>query len=98
MLKVKDAEKELSEKTYKDIQTETAWKWASRAAASYDLQLASKSKREKLFLWTLGEEYYHEAIEHAALVDDKAKLLKKLDEELAPYKKKATKDIEQSLL
>jgi len=98
MLKVKEAKKELSEKSYKEIQTETAYKWGSRACAAYEIQIEATSDREKLMFWTLGEEYYHEAIEHAALVDDKAELLKKLDEELAPYKKKASKDIEDSLL
>ncbi len=98
MLNVKEAKEELAKKSYKDIQIETAFKWGSRAAASYENQIDAKSKEEKLMLWTLGEEYYHEAIEHAALVDDKAELLAILDRKLAPYKKKALKDIEKNLL
>ena len=39
MLKVKEAKKELSEKSYKEIQTETAYKWGSRACAAYEIQI-----------------------------------------------------------
>ena len=98
MLDVKEALKELSEKSYKEIQIETAYKWGSRAAASYEKLLLATSKSEKLMLWTLGAEYYAEALEHASLIGDKAETLLKLEEELDSYLKKASKDIEDNVL
>jgi hypothetical protein len=89
MLKVDEASKELETKSYGQIQKETAWKWASRAAASY--QNCSKAKHsEQLVLWTVGEEFYHEAIEHAALVESEDDLPRKIREAVHPYQEDAS--------
>lgn len=88
MLKVKEAEKELKEKSYREIQKETAWKWASRAAASYE-QCVKVKKADKLVHWTIAEEFYHEAVEHAALVEGEEDLLKSIREAVHPYMEKA---------
>jgi len=70
MFDVKKASEELAEKSYREIQKETAYKWASRAAASYEAVISTR-REDKLAVWSVAEEYYHEAIEHAALVEDK---------------------------
>jgi hypothetical protein len=63
MIDIKQARVELRTKSLVQIQTETAWTWASRAAAAYEYYRASKITQ-----WLLdAEEYAHEAIEHAAL-------------------------------
>jgi len=69
MLDVKAAKKELAEKTLDQIQRETAWKWASRAVASFENVLEAKNEK-KVSAFMAGQEYLHEAIEHASLVDD----------------------------
>lgn len=69
MLDVAAAKKELSEKTLDQIQRETAWKWASRAAASFENVLEA-DREKKVSLYMAGAEYLHEAIEHASLVYD----------------------------
>lgn len=69
MLKIAEAKKELSEKTLDQIQRETAWKWASRAVASFE-NTVDAANEKKLTTFLAGQEYLHEAIEHASLVDD----------------------------
>lgn len=94
MLNLKDAKEELEKKSYKDIQTETAWKWASRAARSYQV-VTEVAMERKLAAWTIAEEFNHEAIEHAALVEDGAVgLLKEIQEAVAPYQEKAFSHLE----
>jgi hypothetical protein len=92
MLKLKEAKKELEEKTYREVQEETAWKWASRAAASYQ-NCADAAKGNRLALWTIGEEFYHEALEHAALVEGEDDLLKDIREAVHPYQEKAAESM-----
>lgn len=96
MLKVEEAIKELSEKSLNDIQIETAWKWASRAAASYQNSLEAKGK-DRLLYWSIGEEYYHEALEHAALVDGTA-LISEVKEALSSYQDDAAEAIGKRFL
>jgi hypothetical protein len=94
MLKVEDAKKELSQKTYAEIQEETAWKWASRAAASYqNVEKAEDAAKFEAYL--LAQEYEHEAIEHAALISDPDEnLVKKVQEAIAPYSQDAWHDLQ----
>lgn len=85
MLNLASAREELQEKTYVEIQIETAWKWASRAAATYErvLELSGSSR---LYQLMLAEEYCHEAIEHAALTgDDAPGLILEIQKELSRY-------------
>lgn len=88
MFNVEKALQELSEKTYRQIQEETAWTWLSRAAASYQNCLEEEPSR-RLVCWTLGEEYYHEAIEHGALTEGNENLVQELREAVRPYQEKA---------
>ena len=95
-LKVKEAEEELDRESYVEIQGETAWKWGSRAAATYEKLIKAK-KEFKLGLWTMAEEYYHEAVEHAALVEDEASdLVKDIQKAVRPYQDKAFKNMEST--
>ena len=96
-LKLDKAKEELKEKSYLDIQKQTAWTWASRAAVSYDLAIEEKDPHRKVAVFMVAEEYYHEAVEHAALYEDGGKLLAKVDEELEPYRDRATADLQNSL-
>lgn len=87
MINLEAAQAELKQKNYRQIQEETAWKWASRAAACY--QNCVDGHVDSLSCWTLGEEYLHEAIEHAALAEADQDLLKAVLAEVIPYQEKA---------
>jgi len=97
MLKVKEAKEELSQTSYLEIQKQTAIKWASRAAASYDLALEEKDLSRKIAVFMVAEEYHHEAIEHAALYEDGGALLTQVDKELDQYRERATADLHNSI-
>ena len=96
-LKLDKAKEELKEKSYLEIQKQTAWTWGSRAAVSYDLAIEEKDSHRKVALFMVAEEYYHEAIEHAALYEDGGELLGKVDKELQPYRDRSTADLQNSL-
>jgi hypothetical protein len=83
--KVKEAKEELGKKSYRDIQVETAWKWAARACASYENVLTA-DRHQKFQIYLLAQEYEHEAVEHAALVPTNADdLLERVQELLSQY-------------
>ena len=97
MLNLDKARKELEEKSYHDIQRETAWTWASRACVSYEFVLEA-AKDQKVSAWTQAEEYAHEAIEHSSLVEHGAPgLLKEIQDAIMPYFHKAAEHIEEIL-
>lgn len=70
MLDVESAKLELQTKTLEQIQKDTAMKWAARACAA--CQFADMAANpEELMHWMLdAHEYYHEALEHASLVNE----------------------------
>lgn len=95
MLKVEDAREELSKKTYHQVQRETAWKWASRACASYEW-VSDGENAQPLMSWTVAEEYFHEAIEHAALTEAGApELLKEIQDAVEPYQEVAIEYLDE---
>lgn len=96
-LNIQKAKDELKEKSYLEIQKQTAWTWASRAAVSYDLAIEEKDLSRKVAIFQVAEEYHHEAIEHAALFEDAGQLLGQLDKELEPYRDRAAADLQNSL-
>jgi hypothetical protein len=71
MIDVESAKEELQKKSLDEIQRETAYKWASRALAARELQLLNDHN-----------EYVHEALEHAALVEDDGTFLLEIKKEL----------------
>lgn len=68
MLDVDMAKLELKRKTLADIHTETAWKWASRAVAAYQLSRAL-SGSNRAIKFCEAREYESEAREHASQVN-----------------------------
>lgn len=87
MIDLNEALEELKTKNYRDIQIETAEKWAARAMASYQYCL-EKQGIDKLSAWTLGAEYGAEAIEHAAMVDGED-WVSQIRKDIEPYEQKA---------
>jgi hypothetical protein len=82
--KSEDASKELDEKSLKDIQKETAEKWADRAVEAYKKAIAEKSVK-----WLMDAiEYGHEAIEHSSLGEDLA-VFEKIRAKIMPIHKEA---------
>lgn len=65
MIDLEEARKEITSKTLDQIQRETAYKWASRA-------LAAKEMFDQQQFMLDYNEYLHEALEHAALVEDES--------------------------
>lgn len=76
MLDVEMAKLELSRKTMNEIQKETAWKWASRAVAAFELSL-TKDAGNKICHFFDGKEFMSESLEHAAQVS--SELVKEID-------------------
>lgn len=64
MIDIESAKKEITSKSLDTIQKETAYKWASRALASKELFGVNPQ-----FMLDYNE-YVHEALEHAALVEE----------------------------
>lgn len=93
MLKLEEARQELKSKTYQQIQKETAIKWASRAAAAFELCSEAKDA-DKLLHWSIGEDTYHEALEHAILADEDGKLAREVREAVHPYLDKAAESMD----
>jgi len=95
MLNLKEARDEIAAKTHRQIEVETAWKWASRAAAAYEL--VSNEGEDKLAIWSMAEEFYHESVEHAALSEDDGELIKKIKDAVEPYLEKACETMGKAL-
>jgi hypothetical protein len=93
MLDLEKAKQELAGKSINDIQTETAWTWASRACVSYQNSVTSQGSA-KLSLWSLGLEYEHEALEHAALVEG-MDLVKEVKNQVESYREQAASSIDE---
>lgn len=63
---VEEASQELEEKSHGEIEKETAEKWGARAVAAY--QKAQTGGSEDGVTWLRkGDDYRHEALEHAAM-------------------------------
>jgi hypothetical protein len=73
---------EVREKEEIEIEVETAFKWASRSCACY--QLYDETNEVK---WLLSAaSYENEALEHAAMAKDNASTLKVIEAEIEKYK------------
>lgn len=84
--KIKEAMEEIAQKTYVQIQTETAWKWAARAAAAYEMLMLPETEKDKVDWWMEAEEYRHESLEHAALIEDNGNLVQQVQKSLDKYR------------
>jgi hypothetical protein len=92
MLNVPEALEELKVRNLDQIQTETAWKWASRAAASFE-NCVNSTDIKQVTCFAIGEEYFHEALEHAALVEGDD-VISQVKEALVPYQDMAAQAID----
>lgn len=81
------AQEEITSKSYADIQKETAMKWGARAIAAFQLAISKKDDQKQFVACMLhGEEYFHEAIEHAALVEDGGSTTRAVQAVIEPYR------------
>lgn len=91
MLDLEKALAELKSTNYQQIQEQTAWTWASRACVCYNSCADQQDNRVRLACWAVGEEYYHEAVEHAALYDGEIDLVKAIRQAVAPHQEQASR-------
>lgn len=89
-LKVEEALIEILDKGEIEIQKETSLKWAARACAAYAMVLECEATDEKQAWQDFAQELAHEALEHAALVQDHGKLVGAIQSAIEVYKKDAT--------
>ncbi len=68
---VEAARQELQEKSMEEIQVDTAKKWAARAHVAFEIAsyFGAEDRDNAIGWFHVGEEYRHEALEHAALVE-----------------------------
>lgn len=95
MLKVDEAKKELKAKSYISIQEETAWRWASRAAAAFSIAI-SEDLPYKHLMYSMGNSYFGEATEHASEVS--AELVQEIKNAVNPYEEKSSRHIQDILI
>ena len=78
------------EKEEEEVEIETAYKWASRAIACFQLHAETK-----LTKWLIkGEDYRHEALEHAALAKDRGDTLNIIEDEIEKHRTTLDEDEE----
>ncbi len=91
MLNVEAAKEEILSKPFKVIQAETAYKWASRAAASYELVLTA-ADNDLMRLMIMASDFLGEAREHSSEVGPE--LLKAINDKVHPYMQAAWKHVD----
>jgi hypothetical protein len=94
MLDVEMAKLELSRKDATDIHAETAWKWASRAAAAFEISMRL-TKSNKALKFSEGQEYMGEAKEHASQVS--SSFLEEIERSISEYFTNALLDLDKDL-
>jgi hypothetical protein len=85
---VAEALKEVQEKDEKQIESETADKWASRSMAVFVLAARATDPKERCRLLDWGDDLQHEALEHAALIKDEGKTVGKIQRAISAYRDK----------
>lgn len=73
---LEEARREIEAKSRSQIEEETAWKWAARAVAAYQNAHRLGGRNIANRLLRDATDYYHEAIEHAALADHDGDVLR----------------------
>jgi hypothetical protein len=94
MLDLEKARKELKEKGIRQIHEQTAWTWASRSIAAFELSLELQGL-DKVFKFSDAQEYAGEAKEHAAQVS--SDLLREIEKNISVPSAKATLDMVEYL-
>lgn len=87
-LAVEKATEEVRSKTGEEVDRETANTWAARAVASYRLSVNATSIREKVTRFSEGDDYRHEALEHAGTSGD-SETLRRVESDTAKERTKA---------
>lgn len=80
---------ELKTKSLAEIERATAVTWGGRAAASYRLAGEANSMAERFRHFYEAENYRQEALEHAAMAEDRGKLLMQVHDEVDDYRRRA---------
>lgn len=96
MLDLDSVREEVNQKRALDnIHRATAWKWASRAAATYEAVLTEDPKNFSKRM-IIGAEFNGEALEHAAQTQWPHILVKEIYEAIDPYLQAAWKHIDNN--
>lgn len=82
---IQDAMLEVMSKNESQIESETAIKWASRAAACYELAKVSTDIKTRIRWILRAEDNRHEALEHACLARDNCESARMVEESLKQY-------------
>lgn len=83
---IKEAIKEVKEKTKQQVDIDTAHKWANRAIACLLIAKQTEEGKERLKWIDFADDYRHEALEHAATADDDGKTLKEVVAKIEKYR------------
>lgn len=86
---IEGAVKELREKSHSDIERATAFKWGSRSIAAYKFSEDSENVGESIYWLELGNDFQHEALEHASMTGDSGALLAEMQSILQEHKERA---------
>lgn len=91
--------KELQSKTHQEIEEESALSWANRACASYYMvSHGGLNPGEALRHLIEAEDYFGEAVEHAAKKEDMGSLVHQVQVAIKPYQDAASQAINNHLL
>ncbi|MEA3189864.1 MAG: hypothetical protein QOD77_446 [Thermoplasmata archaeon] len=94
MLDIQKARDELAGKSMVEIERATALTWGSRAAASFQCSLEARSVHERFRCFYEGENYRQEALEHAAMTEDRGELVGVMHDEIEAIRKRALAALE----
>lgn len=83
--------KELKEFSHEEIQKEAAYAWASRACAAFQYATEAQDYQEHIKWLIQFEDYKHEALEHAALIEAGSGLLTEITQLMDAYEEKVLK-------
>lgn len=77
------ARDEVRHKSDGEIDQETALKWAARAVAAFEMAEEQKhSLRQRIEYFSMGDDFRHEAREHAATASDNVKTLHEVESQI----------------
>jgi hypothetical protein len=80
---------EVKDKSDKDIEKESAIRWAKLSVACFSLALEAKEELETLNWVVRASDYYHEFLEHSVLSED-LEFMKELKMEVDNYRNQFT--------
>lgn len=91
--------KELNTKTHQEIEEESALSWANKACAAYYLiSHGGLQPQDALRRLIEAEDYFGEAIEHAAKKEDMGSFVHQLQVAIKPYQDAATQAINAHMM